>query len=150
MTPEESYKKFKTYETYNMCAGAITPGVIQGALIKTGIHWETSPAQLFSLEINSLYAEGKVTAVVEKITEKDEALICELIPHTKYTLCGLPLTVRADYPEGWISLVDWGGKELIRFVNCAIPCVFGDWRDWQVHQKDQDAKAEAICRARPE
>lgn len=133
---------------FNMCGGAITPSVIKGALIKTGLHWEMHPAQLFSLEINSLFAEGKEQAVWEKIEEKGDELLCELIPHTKYTLCGLPVVPRADYPEGWIDLVDTKKHTLIHIDNCAVPSVFGDWRDWQVHQANQNAKAEAIWHER--
>lgn len=150
MTPEESYKKFKAYEIYNLGAGAITPSVIMGALIKTGLHWEMSPAQIFSLEINSLYSEGKYQAIEEKLEDREDSLLCEIIPRQRYTLCGLPVSVRADYPEGWVSFVDKDGRELIRFNNCAIPSSFADWQNFDAHQKNEERKAEAICHARPE
>jgi len=131
----------------NMTAGAINYAAIWATLAQCGLKWEMHPAQVFSLQVQH---EIQNPVVLEQIIkEEDDKLMCEMIPATKLTVCGIPVYVREDMPRGWIRLMH-GNKEIARIENIAVPSVYVRYDDFNMFEKREQILAEKLCQEQQE
>lgn len=105
------------------------------------MEWHMSPAQLFSVQIQSVLMENTVEITTDVPPEAAE----ELLKHEiKHTLLGIPVIIRKDYPECWIRL--YAGNKLLGHIDgLAIPSLYSNYKeDWQTHVDIESAKANRI------
>ncbi len=125
----------------NMCSAAVNVAALLRLFQAADLRWEMHPAQLFSVQIQGSFLEGSTEVTAEHTAEE----IKELIPREiKYTLFGIPVQVRKDYPESWIRL--YMGKKLIGYMeNLAIPTAYSNYPEgWQTHEDLERDKARII------
>jgi hypothetical protein len=105
------------------------------------LEWHMSPAQLFSVQIQSMLRDK----AVEITTKVDPEAAEELLKHeTKHTLLGIPVIVRKDFPECWVRLYA-GNKLLVHIDGLAIPSLYASYKeDWQTHVDQDNEKANKI------
>lgn len=122
----------------NMNGACINFAVLLSLLQAEDLRWEMSPAQLLSLEIQALI---EPVAVVDLETKED--FTKELLKPTKYTILGIPVQLRKDYPDTWIRL--YRDTTLVGYVeNLAVPAVYSFRPDFGTYQKTQTEKAQKI------
>jgi len=126
-----------------MASGAVTKAAILSVLLNVNIHWQMHPAQLFSLEIQTVDWSQSPVTVEQCIADEEDKLVCEIIPATKYTLCGLPIEINEGVPESWIRLMQ-GNKEIARIDSLAVPCAFSGWKDFDSHNRIEQEKARIL------
>lgn len=105
------------------------------------LRWEMHSAQLFSIELISTFLEAPVTVVETEV--KAEDVPTELLKKTKYTLLGVPVLLRQDYPKTWIRL--YAGTKLVGYLeNLAIPSSHCGAVPWEAEQKTETDKAQNL------
>ena len=104
-----------------------------------------NPAQLFSIEVQSVFLDREISTVSAEVPEEEttELLKREL----KHTLMGIPVALRSDYPKGWIRL--YSGNKLVAYIeNLAIPAAYCSYPEtWEAHVQSESAKAQKIWEA---
>ena len=128
----------------NMCGAAVNFAVLLRMFRAAELRWEMHPAQLFSIEAQSNWLENATEVSTEV---KLEDVPKELLKATKYTILGVPVTIREDYPEGWIRL--YSGNKLVAYMeNLAIPAAYGSYPEtWEEHVQRENDKAQKIWEA---
>lgn len=127
--------------TLNMNGGCVTPAALLRMFRASELRWHMHPAQLFSLEIQCFIKHSEVSTEV-----KAEDVPKELLKTPDYTVLGIPVQLRDDYPMAWIRL--YAGKTLISAMeNLAIPSTFCKWGDWDKYQAEENEKARVIREA---
>jgi hypothetical protein len=127
----------------NYGCAVVSYAAILGALAQSGMRWEMHPAQLFSLEM--LYTMKDPVGFERLVKEEKDKLMCELIPATRYTMCGIPILVREDVPRGWIRLM-FENKEIVRLEALAVPSIYMRHDDFNKLESRDAALAEALLR----
>lgn|SRR6202521_1137249 len=135
---------FNKHFILNMSGAAINMAALLRIFRATNLRWEMHPAQLFSIEIVSTFIKETVSVVETEV--KLEDVPKELLKPMNYTLLGIPIAVREDYPKGWIRL--YAGDKLVGAIeNLAIPSVYGSSQSWDELQKEEEEKARKLREA---
>lgn len=88
----------------NANAMALTPQLPLALLERTNLHWEMHRAQVFALEVCD-FSTGSLTTANKEASKE--------FLKVQYTMGGLPITVREDYPKSLLRLMQ-GDTELGR------------------------------------
>lgn len=126
----------------NMSGAAINFAVLLRVFHAADLRWEMHPAQLFSIELISTFLEESVTVVETEV--KAEDVPTELMKNPKYTLLGVPVLLRQDYPKTWIRL--YAGTKLVGYLeNLAIPSAYCNGAiPWEDERKAETDKAQKL------
>lgn len=119
----------------HMCGSVISPDVILRSVLALEIQWEMHPAQLLSLQIQNFK---------DPVVQETEAPI-EIAHKTTFTLLGIPITVREDYPMSLIRLMK-GSHPVAHIDGLAIPIAYGEPADFDAHWKNEKEKYDKIWR----
>ena len=111
----------------NASGASVTHHILFLILLRSGISWEMHPAQLFAIEKQAM--NFTMNSPVE-VAESTVTAHKEIGPECKYTLCGLPIKLRQDYPMSLIRLM-LNDKELTRIEALGIPLLFCNGADLQ-------------------
>jgi hypothetical protein len=124
----------------NMSGACITFAVLLRVFQAADLRWEMHFNQLFSIEIQSMFMDTP-TSVETNFTE--EATTELFKKKTTYTLMGIPVMLRSDYPETWIRL--YMGKKLVAYIeNLAVPVGCNPQGDSNEHMQKEANKAQKI------
>jgi hypothetical protein len=127
---------------YFNAAGAMpTQAMLNLLLMRSGLRWEMHPAQLYGLEMLAL--EARTRFVVEKEHKAEVQRTKELFKETKYTLMGLPVVLKQDYPMSLIRLM-LNGEEVTRVECLAVPAGFWNPLTYEELDKGEREKLEKI------
>lgn len=127
----------------NMRGSAINFAVLLRMFQASNLRWEMNYAQVFSIEIQSVFIDPPVVLETETPSEQVKELFKKDIKHT---LLGVPVKLRDDYPEGWIRL--YAGDKLVAYAtNLAIPATFSSHVDWEAHEQRERDKAAKMWEA---
>lgn len=110
----------KPYTQINASSSSLHAGLLQKAIILSGLTWGMPPAQVCQMHLNTLMNPVSVTTEI-----KEDRELHKVLTHTQTPtyLMGIPVVIDKNLPNSVVQL-RWNGAVLFTIECLAIPVGF--------------------------